>query len=329
MTLDDGATLGYSFPGNGWSGNDLDVLVFDEIFIGENVYEGTTVSKDHKRSLPRLILGKDEIDLVVEEQKVKRSIESRNVNVRHLRDKITQRIGRRDDSLGDPPDIEKFLALQPILNIEERVKDQARLVGQLKRSNRYLDGEMFKHLVLPDLPIEKLTALLESTIEDIESNAFERVQGHLVCFVHSDLEGWIEHGTEFASSDEICPFCGQPLEGSSLVRLYQDYFSEEYKQLLSDVRNFATEHLTFDSIMDAINSSVASNQQLVDFWAEELDDLHSPTIEFEPIRLILTSIRHDVGELLGLKGNKPLEPFPISELLKVHLRRMGLNSQQR
>ena len=320
LELADGTYLGYASPGRGWKPNDLDVLVFDEIFIGENVYSGVNVNKEHKRNLPTLILGKDEIALVKEEQRVKRSIDDRNAKLRTLRSKITEKIEQPDDTFGSPPDVDRFIAQDPIPNLEELISAQERLIGPLTSSSRYLNGELFSELVLPELPLDKLATLLNSTIEDIESSAFERVQNHLECFESTHLESWIERGTEFTSSSEICPYCGRTLEGSDLVKLYQDYFSKEYKQLLSNVRGFATEFLTRERTMDVINSSVASNQSLIPFWSEAIDELRTPEIEFDPIRIAFSNLKEEVKELLGEKSNRPLEAIAISEKLKAHLK---------
>ena len=320
IELHDETILGYASPGRGWKRNDLEMLVFDEIFIAENVYEGTTVSKEQKRSLPTLILGKDEIDLVKEEQRVKRSIDVRNAKLQNLRKQITQRIAQPDDSFGVPPDVDRFIAQQRVPNIEELFNDNEKLIGQLKSANRFINGAMFTEVVLPQLAIEKLALLLTSTIEDIESSAFQRVQIHIQCFENTQLESWIEKGTKLTSIDNICPFCGQPLDGSDMVKLYQDYFSEAYRRLLSEVQSFPENHFAFDPIMDAVNSTVAANQGLADFWTPVIDHLEAPAIDFDPIRLTLTNLKQEVTRLLQKKANKPLDAIQVSQLLKDYVK---------
>jgi len=47
----------YKFDGNAWTNSHPDILIFDSVFVNENVYSGDYVEHEHKKNLYRVIVG--------------------------------------------------------------------------------------------------------------------------------------------------------------------------------------------------------------------------------------------------------------------------------
>ena len=311
---DRGGKIAYSSPGHKWSQTLDELLVFDESFVYENVCIGPLVDIEQRRNLNTVILGNTARTLTQEEQRVKDAIKRRNVKVKTTMQEIESSIIRHDSSSDKQLSFDQFLQLQPEPDIDDKLALQKRLVDQLRSASKVLSRPEFVKAVLPVFPLDDFERLLKSSLEDVQEVAEARIKAHLGQFNEDALEDWIEKGTEFTSqSGDHCPYCGQSLQASSLIRHYQAYFSEAYKTFKSDVEEFPDRRLQYRSAMDNVNSTIAGNDGVLDHWrTEELEGLVYPIQAFEEIKSALDKLLDCSKTLLTEKIKQPLEKFDLS-----------------
>ncbi len=314
LRRNDGSKIAYSSPGQRWSQTLDDLLVFDETFVHENVCVGPLVDIDQRRNLNSVILGNTARILSQEEQDLKEAIKLRNSQIKATKQDIESQILRQTANSKISLSIEEFIRLDPEPQIDSQLARQKQLADQLRSASNVLSRREFVQVILPEFPIGEIEALLKFSIEDVEASAEARVKTHLGQFNVDGLEDWIERGTGFTSeSGDDCPYCGQSLQTSSLIQHYQAYFSEAYKTLKTDVKEFSGRRLQFKSGMDSANKAIADNIGVSDLWQnEEISGLVYPLQDFEEIRKALDELVACAETLLAEKSGRPLEPRELS-----------------
>ena len=317
LRRNDGSKIAYSSPGRRWSQTLDDLLVFDETFVHENVCIGPLVDINQRRNLNTVILGDMARNLTKEEQDIKAVIRNRNSMLKATKQAIESRIFRPTASSKTSMSFDEFLRLDPEPDIDSQLAQQNQLADQLRSASNVLSRREFVNVLLPEFPIDEIEALLKFSIEDVESSAEARVKTHLGQFNGDGLEDWIERGTGYRSDyGDDCPYCGQPLQTSSLIRQYQAYFSETYKTLKTDVKEFTSRRLQFKSGMDSANKAIADNVGVSDLWRTEIEGLVYPIQDFEEIRQALDELVGCADALLEEKSRQPLEPKDLSADLR-------------
>ncbi len=311
---DDGSKIAYSSPGQRWSQRIDNLLVFDEVFVHENVFIGPLVDKDQRRNLNAVILGNRARKLSDEYQELTAATKARNGKIRSTQQIIESKIKRPTSSSGTPIEFDAFLDLRTDPDIEIKREQQKRDVEQLRSVSEVLSLSEFARAEVPEFPINELETLLKRSIEDVEVNAEARVQEHLRKYSDDSLENWIEQGTGFPrDTNDDCPYCGQPLTTSSLIAHYRAYFSKEYKRLKTDISEFAIAWRQFDPAMDRANKAIAGNVRLSEIWRTQgLEGLADPLVDFDEVRVALTNVQEQVNTLLVQKTNRPLDQIGLS-----------------
>ena len=314
FSRDGGGKIAYSSPGLKWSQTLEDLLVFDEAFVHENVCIGPLVDIDQRRNLNTVILGSTARQLVEEEQDLKAAIKLRNSQIKATKQDIESQILRQTANSKASLSIEEFITLDPEPQIDSQLVQQKQLADQLRSASNVLSRREFVQVILPEFPMGEIEELLKLSTEDVEASAEARVRTHLVKFTGDGLEDWIERGTGFRSnSGDDCPYCGQSLQSSSLIRHYQAYFGEAYKTLKSDVEEFSGRRLQFESVMDNVNKAITDNVGVSDLWRnEEISGLVYPLQNFEEIRKALDELVACAETLLAEKSGRPLDPRELS-----------------
>ena len=311
---DDGSKIAYSSPGQRWSQEIDNLLVFDETFVHENVCIGPLVDIDQRRNLNTVILGNSARKLSDDYQELTAATKARTVEIRSTRQAIESKIKRPASNSGTPMSLDAFMELKPVPDFDGELERQKLHVDHLRSFSEVLSLSEFARAETPEFPIDDFGRLLKSSIEDVEANAEAHVQAHLGMFSDNSLEDWIEQGTGFSSgARKDCPYCGQPLRASSLIAHYQAYFSEAYKTLKYDIKEFTPKRLQFDAEMDSANRAIADNARLSDTWRKQkLNGLADYAVNFDDVRLALTTVLNQAKTLLEEKANRPLESLELS-----------------
>lgn len=127
--LSDGATL--AFTAGAWNNTVADIAIFDSTFVSENVFSGDSVDIDHKRSLYRVIVGKDGVALA-------KQIEDLDAASRAKASEVKEKAAPIQAHVPKGMTLDAFLALKEDAAIDEKIaakEKELEAVRQADQSN--------------------------------------------------------------------------------------------------------------------------------------------------------------------------------------------------
>lgn len=215
------------FQNNAWNRSLPDIVVFDDIFIDQNVYSGLSVDSDHRQRLHELILGAQGVNLNEALQGHVARIDEHNRALRAKGEAIPA-AARGTLSVDD------FCALAARADIDADIQRAERAFAAAEQEDAIRTAPVFDALTLPGFDEDGIAALLQSDLPALDAAAAEQVRVHLEG-VGADGEAWVAEGMQRLPAGENgpqpCPFCAQDLRGSPLIAHYRAYFSEAYANL--------------------------------------------------------------------------------------------------
>ena len=293
------------FQDGAWQRQIGDFSVFDDLFVSENVCSGTTVENNHRQKLHELIIGARGVELNDALQAQVNRIEEHNGELRRRGNAIpVQARGGLS--------AEEFCAIEAIDDIQERLTVAARNLAAGREADEIQRTPAFITISLPEFDVESLRALLSRQLPDLQAAAATRVQEH-VASLGDNGETWIGEGMNQVDGD-TCPFCAQSLSGSSIIKHYESYFSEEYQELKKDVdrviRSLEMEH--GGEAVASFERSIAGSVQNQQFWSRfiDVDDLALDTAAFARV---WRDAREAALQALQKKQAAPLERMELDE----------------
>ncbi len=248
------------FGPSGWTEPMPHILIFDSIFVAENVHAGDVVELEQKRNLYRVIIGQDGVGLAAEDSRL--ATESRTKAT-----EVTTATKNLQTHLPAGMKLEEFLKLAADADIATKIAEQTKTVEAIRQAEQLRTRAALTELVLPAVPAA-LAATLARTVDDIAADAELQVAAHVAAHQMTDQgEAWLSEGMPFIADDK-CPFCGQGLEGLSLVAAYRSLFSDAYDTLKTDVATLrAAVELGFgDKASGDLATQAANNATALEFW---------------------------------------------------------------
>ncbi len=173
-------------------------------------------------------------------------------------------------------------------------------------------------LTLPEIP-KDLEDLLPGTLEQVERDAEERIAQHIQqCGGRAELRSWIEQGLDY-TQDDICPFCGQALAGSDLIRAYRAVFSQAYRDHKARIET-ARSQLEQDfgeAARERIRATLADNANRARFWARYIN-VETEALEAPPDWVSAWNAFYEKAKsALDEKARTPLDVVPCEALGKI------------
>ena len=293
------------FGASGWTGTMPEIVIFDSIFVAENVHAGDVVELEQKRNLYRVIIGQDGIGLAEEDARL--ATESREKTTA-----ITAAAKGLQTHLPPGMKLEEFLKLAVDTDIDAKIVEQTTNVEAIRQAEQLKSRAALAEFALPALP-ENLTATLARTIDDIADNAELQVAAHLAAHqMAGHGETWLAEGTPFIA-DGKCPYCGQSLEGLPLIAAYRSLFSDAYNQLKADVAALraAVEGDFGDRVVGHLSTQAATNTAALEFWRRYCTI--EPAGLDVPAGLVpaIAGLKKAVLDLLDRKAQAPLEAIDL------------------
>jgi hypothetical protein len=148
------------------------MVIFDDLFVDQNVCSGLAVDPGHRHHLHELILGAEGVALNRRLQEMVDRIEEHN---RALRTKAGA-IAASD--LG-AMSVDDFCALQARPDIDEAIQAAERNLAAAREQVPIRDAALFDPLTLPAFEADGINALLQQDLENLDAAAAERVRRHL------------------------------------------------------------------------------------------------------------------------------------------------------
>ncbi|MGD0272786.1 MAG: AAA family ATPase [Gaiellaceae bacterium] len=217
------------FQDNAWNRTLTDLVVFDDVFIDENVHSGLTVQTHHRQNLHELILGADAVVLSRQHQQLIERIENHNTELR-------AKGGAIPTADRGPFSVDDFCALSAQPDIDQAIQEGERALAAAREQDAIRVSLPFESLSLPEFDLARIEPVLQQDLPALDSAAFARVQAHLAGLAQGG-EAWLAEGMRFISQENggtakaTCPFCAQDLQGSPVIQHYRAYFGDAYTDL--------------------------------------------------------------------------------------------------
>jgi len=303
------------FENGQWNHSLPNLLIFDDLFVDQNVYSGLSVEAEHRKNLHEVVLGAQGVTLNRRIQDLVRRVEEHNHALREKAQAIPEQI-RHGLS------VDEFCALEARPNIEQEIRETERALAAAREQEPVRNTRMFERLNLPAFDLEEIDQILQADLPSLDTAAVEKVQRHLAT-LGSRGEQWLSEGmkllreSESDTSKPVCPFCAQDLSGSSVIAHYRAYFSEAYANLKQKIKAALddVERTHGGAAAAAFERSVRLAVERRQFWSRFCD---VPEIEVDTAEIVRdwNTARNAVAEALRKKQAAPLEPMSIDDAIR-------------
>ena len=322
VNMSDGTTA--VFQNATWNRQLHDLVVFDDVFVEENVYSGLSVSPRQRQNLHDLVLGEKAVALNRKYDELVEEIEVHNRELTNKRNAIPE-------TIRGGLSVDEFCALKPQMKIDEAIQQAQLNLTAAENQEEISRASVFASINLPMFDVDEIRSLLEKDLPSLQSDTLQRLEDHFTLLGEAG-EGWVSDGMNRIDSlvgspkEMLCPFCAQSLSSSDLVQHYEAYFSDAYSDLKGTIKQtldgINKEHE--DGVRLVFERDVSTIKGSHDFWAKfcTIDEIALDTAD---ISRHWTDAWKAVSALLSQKEAAPLEKVQITEavldVLKAHSER--------
>ncbi|WP_324718079.1 AAA family ATPase [Carboxydochorda subterranea] len=274
--------------------------IFDETFVAENVYSGQAVEPEHRLNLHRFAVGDQAVIVARQLDELSKEITAKNTELRQLREAIQRYID------GDM-NVDEFVNLQPVEQVDQQIASLQQLLESLRGIQQVLNASSFRRIVLPTLDLNELSVTLATTLTGISAEAEREVKEHIRRCMDHRGESWIAQGMDYIR-ENCCPFCGQDLEGVSLIEAYKAYFATAYSNFKRQVAaaGETVGNVLAEPQLSGLRSTVLENERISHFWRQHVK-VDLPQFDSEWATRILADLREYVQDLIRRKSQAPVE----------------------
>lgn len=217
------------FQNNAWNRTLADIVVFDDVFIDENVHSGLAVEPHHRQNLHEWILGTQAVTLSKRIEELVAKIEIHNAALRAKASAIPA-VDRGPFSVDD------FCALPARDDIDVAIQEAERNLAAAREQDAVRTAPPFESLNVPAFDLAAIESTLQQDLPALDAVTLARVQSHLAGLGQGG-EPWVADGIRRipqgpgSAATRTCPFCAQDLQGSPVIQHYRAYFSDAYAAL--------------------------------------------------------------------------------------------------
>jgi wobble nucleotide-excising tRNase len=294
--------IDYQFTNNQWTATHSDILIFDPVFVNDNVYSGDYVDHEHKKNLYRVIVGTKGVQLARQIEDLDGQIRDANADLRTKKEAISRYL---------PPGttLDNYLEWQPVDDIDAQIQQKTEELNNRQRAaaraGEIQTRALFAKVQLPSLPSE-FSIILAKQLTDIMGDAEAKVRQQIAQHqMGHQGESWLSQGLDYIK-DYRCPFCGQGVQANELIAAYRSHFSAAYRDLKQEVTQLAQRinSAIGDASLGSAQQTIAGNTALVEFW-RQFTAVDLPVISFEEIRQKYAMLREKCLELAKIKQDSP------------------------
>jgi len=296
----------YAFATNGWSSIHPDIVVFDSVFIHNNVYAGDYVEHEHKKNLYRVVVGAQGVQLAQKVEDLDGEIRSVNTDINTKKSVVL-------DALPNGTTLENYLSWQPAEDVEAKISQKSsEIVSRqhaLDKATEIQSKGLLSKIGLPALPIDFLD-ILSKQLADVIAGAEARVRRQIADHsMGNQGETWLSQGLGFVA-DNKCPFCGQGITTNELIAAYSSHFSTAYTQLKQEVANLSQQISVAveEASLNTPRQTHSSNLTLAEFW-RQFAEIAAPSFDFENVRTKYITLHDLASTLAEIKQQSPTEPI--------------------
>ncbi len=300
------------FQNGTWTRTVPEIVIYDDVFVANNVCSGLMVDPSHRQNLHELIIGEQGVSLNRQLNECIKQIENHNRELQRLSGLIPTEY-RHGYSIDD------YCSLPDEDDIDAKITVAERNLLAAQNAAEISSAALFTLIQLPEFNPSAYTALLASSLGTLDSTALQLVKDHFGKY-SPNPEHWISQGMSYLHSgpvendDEICPFCSQPLEGSSILMHYRAYFGAEYRQLIKGISEAGTQLDTQcgEERLIAFERAIRSYNENRLYWSKFTD---VPEILFNSESVVRSwkTLRDMINSKLMIKQASPLDIITFTE----------------
>ncbi len=295
------------FQNNAWNRRLDNIVVFDDLFVDQNVCSGMAVDPEHRQNLHELILGTQGVALNRQLQEYVAKIEQHNMA---LRTKGAAIPASERGSLS----VDDFCALTAQDDIDAAIQGAERNLAAVREQEPIRTTPLFEQISLSAFDIAETDAVLGRDLPNLEAAAAQRVQQHLAALGQGG-EAWVSDGMRRIPAGQVrpCPFCAQNLEASPVIAHYRAYFSDAYAELKSAVVDALTavNRLHGGDVPASFERVVRVCGERRQFWAR-FCDVPEVALDTAEIARSWQAAREAVTAAMQAKQAAPLEHMNLS-----------------
>lgn len=296
------------FQNGAWDDSDINLMVFDDSFVADNIYSGIDVDTEHRQKLHELIIGAEGIALNATLQKIVARIEEHNQALREKGAHIT-------DVMRHGLSIETFCALEDVEDIDNLLHNAEKALAAARKSEAIAQRNSFISLSLPNFDVEALNTLFAKSLPEIEAAAAGQVKEHIANLGEGG-ESWVAAGMKVVAGNDLsdCPFCKQDLSSSDIISHYQSIFSQKYlalkEEISTSLSGLERDHRT--ELMTAFERNFRTLSQDHQFWSEFID-IPEINLDTALVTRLWRSCFDAFKAVLNAKEESPLETFSLNQ----------------
>lgn len=303
------------------------IVVFNDFYVDENVYSGLNVEKNQRDNLCQIVLGAESVERT-----------QRLGDLKRRRGELQRELPKWQNAelqkYAGPLTVEQFDKLLPVDDFDEKIAEVDAEIKQAEQAETIKNAAPFEPVSLPFFDSAQVSALLERSLSDVDQTALNRARAHFAS-LGADGENWAAKGLALAPSDSVCPFCGQEIRDDRLLTVYRQYFNDEYKRFVAELRNDLDATLAelreASNRLNALKSSLPPKR---DYWRQHVPDLPEPP-DLAPILDAVAALSERFQAVAQAKKSSPLERLAFPDKLTAALdlyaesRASFLNAYQR
>jgi wobble nucleotide-excising tRNase len=300
------------FENNTWNRTLTDLVVFDDVFIDENVHSGLAVQAHHRQNLHELILGAQAVALSTRLQALVAQVETHNTALR-AKERAIPAADRGPFSVDD------FCVLPARPDIDHAIQEAERALAGARDQDAVRTTPPFDLLSLPAFDLAAIEQILVQDLPALGAATLARVQTHLARLGH-DGEPWVAEGMrripqgQDTTASGACPFCAQDLQRSPVIQHYRAYFSDAYASLKRTVADTlrAVNLAHGGDVPAAFERALRITVERRQFWSQ-FCEVAEVALDTAAIVREWRAAREAVIAQLSAKQTAPLDRMELSE----------------
>jgi wobble nucleotide-excising tRNase len=292
-----------SFNNGKWNACPGSVYVFDQDYIQQNLHVGESVTRDHKRSLLRVVLGAKGVQLA-------RVISELDADQRELTAKLAASEKAIRAARPSVANVATFCSDVVPSNIEEEITAAKRKAELGLRASTVQQKK--DPAPIPVQPLTRIEATLARSIEDVTEKTAARVKEHIEKHnMQPHGPRWLKYGADHMNGP-ACPFCKQDTSQIDFVTMLRGYFSQAYTDLESDISDTTkqVQELTGRNA-EALKRLLEQNYVDLEFW-KTVCPVTIPHISPEELEIVIDGLSC-LRDILGRKAASPHISFTLDD----------------
>jgi len=300
----------HRFANGTWDREHRDILIFDSVFVNENVYSGDYVDHAHKKNLYRVIVGAQGVQLARQVETLDGQIRTASTELRSKRDAVSK-------CMPDGMSVDDYLQWQPVVGIDDQIRrkteDLSARQRAAARSGEIHAKGLFLRVELPSLP-QDFAAVLDKQLTDVVADAEAKVRQQIARHeMGPQGESWLSKGLKFVKGG-LCPFCGQGVAVNDLLAAYRSHFSAGYAGLKQEVAQLSrrVKDAIGEGALATTQQHFAGNAALAEFW-KQFTTINLPEVSFADIQERYATLSRCCLALAERKQQRPIEAVALEE----------------